>query len=127
MKFCSVFALFTLIGTASFAAAPEMPDGRQGRPGGMDIMANLTAEQKACLEQQNCPTPQMPEMGARPDMGTPPVPGEKPQMPEMTDQQRAEMAAAQECQRAAFETCGIEMPAMPDRQGAPAKGVAPRQ
>lgn len=34
----------------------------------------------------------------------------------MTEEQRAEMEAAQECQRKAFETCGIEMPSMPEKQ-----------
>ncbi len=127
MKIFSLTALFAIITTAAIAAPQGMPGGNpggRGIPGGMDMMANLTDAQRACIEQQNCPQVQMPNMGEKPEMGNMPAAGEKkqmpqmgerPQMPEMTDELRAEMQAAQECQRKAFETCGIEMPAMPER------------
>ncbi len=115
MKKAFIFALFAMIGTAAVAAPGGMPGGHGG-PGG-DFMAQLTEEQKSCLElaQADCPKPQMPNGGEKPAKGQPPAHGEKPQMPQMTQEQKAEMAAARECRKKAFETCGIEMPARPEK------------
>ncbi len=144
MNRVSMFALFAMIATSAIAMPAGMPNGMPGEPGmgRMDFMANLTDEQKSCLETAtaDCPKPQMPNGGERPkmpphgekpDMGQPPAAGEMPpapQMPEMTEAQKAEMASAQECQKKAFEICGIQMPERPERpNGAPEQGVVPRQ
>ena len=63
----------------SFGAFAEMP---------MDMMANLTEEQKACVETHGCV---------------------KPEQPEMTEAQNTFM----DCMKNAMTSCGIQMPEPP--------------
>ena len=92
----------------SFGAFAEMPQPPMDMPAsekhpGMDIMANLTEEQKTCIQDFGCIMPEKPDINSeavQPD-----------QKPEMTDEQR-EYA---ECMKDAMESCGVEIPQMPEQ------------
>lgn len=123
---CAVFAL------PAFAAdMPTPPNGERGpRGGGMPMMQNLTEEQQACIEQYGCEMPEMqkPTSGEKPQFGAETTNGEKPQRPEMTDEQKTAM----ECMQKAMTACGIEMPSKPEMGTPPARpkgegSVQPRQ
>ena len=78
---------------------------------GIGSMANLTYEQKSCIEVYSC---KMPEKMERPERGSAPEPGAEPKdmkRPEMTDEQKEAM----DCMRKAMESCGVEMPQRPDK------------
>lgn len=114
----SVLATLSTGALAADVVQRQMPNGApQGGRG--DMMQNLTDEQRACIEQFGCEMPGKPDaQGARPE-GMPdggrPEPGTRPEngeRPEMTDEQKSNM----ECMQKAMESCGIEMPARPERK-----------
>jgi hypothetical protein len=88
------------------AQPPAEGRGSGGRRGGP--MQNLTEEQKACVEAAACPQHEMKKPEG--DLDGDRKKGEKPVMPEMTEEEKAEMEEARECRKKAFESCGIEMP-----------------
>lgn len=118
--------LTSLCSMLSFGAfATDMPQPSMGGPNGggprfgMPMMQQLTDEQKSCIEAYGCTMPEKPQMdekaekparGERPEKGEKPDNGEKP---EMTAEQKESM----ECMQKAMESCGIEMPKMPEGQG----------
>ena len=79
----------------SFGAfADEAPAPQTDAAGGRgNIMANLTDEQKSCIEAYNCAKMEKPEKGA-----------------ELT----AEQKEAKECITNAMKSCGVEMPKRPE-------------
>ncbi|MDR2098741.1 MAG: hypothetical protein LBO78_01820 [Rickettsiales bacterium] len=92
MKKYLILAAFAVI-----AAAASAQDGADKKPrGGRGGFMELTDEQKSCIEQQDCPKLEMKE-------------GEKPS--------KDAMEASRECQKKAFDTCGIQMPERPDHKG----------
>jgi hypothetical protein len=108
--------LLTLPMLANAANEQRGPmNGGMGKP--HDFMENLTDDQKACIQKQGC---QMPDMKNDSKKMGKPADGEKPQMPKMTDDEKAKMDANRECMDKAFKTCGIEMPARPEGNTKPA-------
>ena len=105
MKKLMMIAVLAGVATASFAEG-----GNGGKGGGNGFMKNLTDEQKACLDAQNCPKTEKPqfEKGPKPDGKK----TEKGSKPEMTAEQKAE----RECMKKAMETCGIEKPERNDEK-----------
>jgi len=85
-------ALLILPLMANAADGQGGPKGDKGDKGG--FMMQLTDEQKACLDAQNCPKPDM----------------QKGDKKEMTAEDKAAMQAARDCRKKAFETCGIQVP-----------------
>jgi len=76
----------------AFLIAPVAMHAHEHENGRERFNMNLTEEQRACVEAQNCPRPERQE-------------GERPERtPEM-----------RECMARAFETCGIERLERPDR------------
>jgi hypothetical protein len=98
---------------ALLLALPVMANAADGQPGfGGErkggFKEQLTDEQRACLEAQNCPKREMkkPEDGLQP--------GQKPERKEQTAEEKSAREAERECQKKAFETCGIQMPKHPE-------------
>jgi opacity protein-like surface antigen len=110
MKKTLLLATLAVFATAAYAddAPTVKPRGGQsgefnaGQPGG-GFMDKLTDDQKACIESKNCPKPEMKE-------------GEKPD--------KDAMESIRECQKKAFEECGIQMP---ERQGKRGERPQPQQ
>jgi len=114
MKKILLTSICSLLSFGAFADnMPAMPTDGQGAHmprGGMNMMAQLTDEQKSCIEAYGCKMPEMPKF----DESAKPAPGERPSgerpekgtKPEMTDEQKESM----ECMHKAMEACGIEMP-----------------
>ena len=104
----SICSIFTFGAFADDMPQPPMGGPNDHSPHG-DIMANLTDEQKSCIETYGCPKMERP---ARPENGEKPEPGTRP---EMTEEQKTAM----ECMRKAMESCGVQMPTRPDHPGGP--------
>lgn len=103
----SLCALFMGPAIANNMQMPPMGGFGGSFGGGVPMMQNLTEEQQACIEQYGC---EMPEMQK-------PTNGEKPQRPEMTDEQKTAM----ECMQKAMTACGVEMPSKPEMGTPPAR------
>lgn len=92
-----------------------------GGPDGGGFMVQLTDEQKSCIEQQGCPKREIKKQ----DGGL--KNGEKPQI---SEEDKAAMESERECQKKAFDACGIQMPERPEGmpQGGPGggQGIRPR-
>jgi len=119
--------IISMMGVGAFVfagAAFAAPNGGQGQGGfGGGRGPNLTDEQNACVAAYGCPEMERPQGGqqGRPEGQTGErtqggEPGQRPERPEMSAEQRAAMEAGQECRRAAFAACGIEMPERPEGQ-----------
>jgi hypothetical protein len=98
---------------APFALHAEGESGGPKGPKG-GFMPEMTDEQKACIEKQGCPKAERPDFKK----------GEKPK--DMTDEEKASMKESRECQKNAFEACGVEMPERTERKG-PRKGKGEKQ
>ena len=98
-------SICTILSFGAFAEMPEPPMGMSDAEmrRGMNIMENLTDEQRSCVEAYGC------QMPSHPDVDAPAVRPE--QQPEMTDEQRESM----ECMKNAMASCGIEIPQRPER------------
>jgi len=118
MKKLFITALSSILAFGAFADEMPVPPMDNGHSGGHKIgmMANLTDEQKACIEAFGCKLPEHPTMGEKSDFGGKP---EKPDFdkmpennkrPEMTEEQKEAM----DCMRKAMESCGVEMPKRPE-------------
>ena len=121
-KMYKIFLLIPLCSILTFTAfAENMPQPPTDFPNEFnprgDIMANLTDEQKLCVEQYGCPQieqtekPKKTEMDDRPDFDSQNIPEKRPEKNEMDDEARESM----ECMQRAMEDCGIDIPKMPER------------
>ena len=115
--------LVSILSILSFGAfAEDMPQPPMDFPKGekihhkKDMMANLTEEQKACIEKFGCKMPEKPEMKEdMPPMEKPAPDAEKPddkKRPEMTEERKEAM----DCMKNAMKECNIPMPERPEGQ-----------
>jgi Spy/CpxP family protein refolding chaperone len=113
MKKLLAIAAFAALG-AGANAADQPPAGGRGFGGDGGFMQNLTEEQKACIEKAACQKTEKLDGDFR--GGEPKVweRGEKPQRPEMTDEEKAAIEANRECTQKAFADCGVQMPERPE-------------
>ncbi|MDR1361066.1 MAG: hypothetical protein LBJ18_02015 [Rickettsiales bacterium] len=100
MKKIIMFAVVAAVAGTAFAEPST--SGHKGNKGG-GYMGQLTEEQVACIEAQNCPRIKIPQSAGNQK-------SEKGQMPKMTEEQKAEMDANRECMKKAMKTCGIQIP-----------------
>ena len=105
MKKTIIFAAISALGVAVSAVA----NPPEGGPKGGGFMKNLTDEQKACVEKADCP-----KMERKGPKGERSEGGEKPERPELSDEEKAAMKSARECMKKAAVDCGIEMPERPE-------------
>lgn len=119
MKKIIMLAAIAALGISANATANPPQGGPKGEGHFGGFMQNLTEEQKACIEAANCPKTEkrgpkddsaagdhkVKERGAK---------SERPERPEMSEEDKAAMQASRECMKKAFENCGIEMPERPE-------------
>jgi len=103
MKKLFLTSLCTMLSFGAFAADTQPQPPMEGHRGGMP-MAQLTEEQKSCVEAYGC---KIPEMGDKAPKGEKPNKGERPEM-------TAEQKEAMDCMQKAMKECGVEMPQRPE-------------
>ena len=100
ISICSILSLPALANNMPPMPPANGPDGAGPRG---DIFAQLTDEQKSCIETYGC---KMPERPAMDEQNAQPAPDKKT---EMTDEQKESM----KCVENAMKQCGIELPEPP--------------
>ena len=81
---------------------------------------NLTEEQKACIEAENCPKFKRKSSGDEPvikDRSEKRKRGDKKEFSKMSEEEKAALAESRDCIQAAYEKCGVEMLEMPESSG----------
>ena len=114
MKKLFLLSLFSVMSTGAFAADMPFPliGNTDSMPSETDMIANLTAEQKSCIEAYGCKIPEKPVMGEKIEMPKQDTEAKDVKQPEI----KKELDDSMDCMRKAMKSCGIEMPEHPESQ-----------
>ena len=135
MKKILFISLCSIMSFGAYAADMPTPPtgGGHGGHGPMNMFANLTDEQKSCIEAYGCKMPEKPAMDENQSRPEPKNmadgrPDKKPDnAPEKPDDEKSNMKGSNppemgteqkesmDCMRKAMESCGIEMPQRPEK------------